>query len=222
MARNTWATFTLCAVVACLSLEATGAVVNPTDDAAVRNSAPDDTLGITEEGTVLTWTDYMNGWRGRSYIKFPLGGMPPRSQVVSAELHLYQYDAGGFVPIVNIHHVDDDLWTESAITWNNQPVPAPTAASMIVSKDIGFGVGWVSFDLLAGGVWDYDSDLGDGCVSLLVKSTELGDERHNFHSSEEAVAGDYQPYLEITVPEPAGVSLLALGGWVLLRRRRRA
>lgn len=207
-----------CSLMTCLVLllslffNAQSAIVTPTDDAFVITTEPDTPYGSDR---ILTWTAYMSGGRGRSFIKFPLFGLPDSSQIVSATLNLYQYDAGGFVPYVNIYHVADDTWSEDAVTWNTMP----GYAGQIIRDNIGFDAGWISFDLLSSAVWDYDSDLNDGYVSFLIKSDETGDERHNFYSKEEAVEGDFQPYLELVfIPEPATIGLMLLGG-LLLRRR---
>ncbi len=202
-----------------------GAIIAPSDDAVVINTDPDGNYGQDER--IFTWTAYMAGSRGRSYIKFSLNGLPDRSMISSATLNLYQYDAGGFVPWVSIYHVSDDTWTEDDVTWNNRPLPdpsspdTPNAPDLINRLNIGYGEGWVSFDLLSSGMWDYNADAADGYVTLLIKSDEKGDERHVFYSSEETVAGNFAPYLEIaTVPAPAALPLLGAGVLGLLAFRR--
>jgi hypothetical protein len=202
------------------AVPASAAIIHPTDDAPVFNNFPDDNFGDLDR--ILTWTAYMAGGRGRSYLKFALDA-PAGYEIASAVLHLYQYDAGGFVPIVQLHHVADDSWSQDTVTWNNRPLPTPSISTMILSQDIGYTVGWKSFDLLASGEWDWQADVADGSLSLLLKSNENGDERHNFHSLEAQTEVDLHPYLEVSfVPEPSGLTLLGVWGVWMMGRRARA
>lgn len=195
---------------------ADAAVISPTDDAYVVNTAP--STPSPTETRVLTWTAYMSGGRGRSYLKFPVSGLPDASLLTSATLALYQYDAGGFVPWVNVYRVADDGWSETTLTWDTRPLPTPTSAQLMVRKNAGFGADWVSFDLLDTGTWAPGVDLSDGWLSVLIKSDESGDERHNFYSSN---AASLHPQLELVfVPEPMTAGVLVIcGGWFLMRRR---
>ncbi len=200
-------------------VKAPAAEILPVADCYVQNSDPDAPYGTADN--FATWTAYMSGLRGRSYLRFALDGMPASSQIASIELNLYQYVAGGYVPIVNVYHVPDDTWSETATTWNNQPYTALLASDLLATEDIGFDAGWKSFDLLSNGLWDYDADLADGYVSLLIRSNENGDEAHSFYSREEAVEGDYAPFLRITLlPEPATLGWLAIGVVLGMTRRR--
>lgn len=214
--KRSWLCAAACAAACLVVVPSYGALIAPVlDDAFVYSNHPDGSFG--DEGHLLTWTAYMAGQRGRSYIKFSLSGMPDLSMVASATLYLYQYDAGGFVDTVNIHHVADD-WTQDTITWDTRPLPNPGDADRVAGNDIGYDAGWVSWDLLASGVWDYNSDLSNGYVSFLIKSSERGDERHIFYSSD---AASLHPYIEIVViPEPATVCLLGMGGLSVLKRRK--
>lgn len=205
------------------SASANADVILAEADAAVYNTEPDTPHG--SNSYIQTWTGYAGGQRGRSYLKFPMSGLPARSEVASLTLHLYQYSAGGFVPQVNLYHVANDSWAEGGLTWNNQPYPNPNPVDQLVDQqNIGNELGWKHFDLLANGIWDYDADVADGHLSLLLRSNEGGDEQHTFYSLQEDVEpGDYRPYLELTlVPEPATLGLLSIGGLAVISRRRTA
>ena len=205
--------FLIAVLFALGSVEA--AIVYPVDDASVINTEPDT---AHPDGNILTWTAYMSGGRGRSYIKFQTASLPPLSLVTAVTLNLYQYDAGGFVPWVSICNVSDDSWSQDTLTWNNMP----SAGSTINLKDIGFEHQWVSFDLFSNGEWNYQADLEDGFASFLIKSDESGDERHNFYSSEEEVVGDFRPYLQVWyIPEPATIAMLTLGSIMCIKRREK-
>jgi len=201
---------------AAMAAAAPGMSIVPVADSLVANSAPETNHGAMDR--LITWTGYQAGWRGRSYIKFATAGLPEVSRVATATLNLYLFEGGGFVPVVDIHHVSDDTWVEMAVTWNNQPLPAPGAADLIISQTTDFVVGWKTFDLLSSGVWNYAGDLADGYASLLIKSPEVGDEAHSFYSREEAVPGDVGPYLRVTllgdVQLDDGVNALDIGPFV--------
>ncbi|MBN2294211.1 MAG: PEP-CTERM sorting domain-containing protein [Pirellulales bacterium] len=195
---------------------ASATILIPSDDAYVR----DDTLDTTyNEEQLITWTHY-GAATGRSYIKFSMAGLPQLSQLQSATLNMYLWEVGGYLETVSIYYAKDDSWIETSLNWNN----APGTGDLVASENVGSyytwgGPKWVSFDLLASGLWDYDSDRSDGYVTFVIKTAENGEDIHRFYSKEENVPGDFAPYLEvIAIPEPTTMAILVLGGLMIRRR----
>ncbi|MBI9015978.1 MAG: DNRLRE domain-containing protein [Phycisphaerae bacterium] len=206
----------LVAVLICSGL-ASAAIVAATDDAYIRADSPET---VYNEYQLITWTDYGTA-TGHSYLKFPMAGLPSFSQLQSATLNMYVWDVAGYLETVNVHRATDDSWSETLINWNNAPVINDLIASKNVGSYYTWGAPkWVSFDLLASGVWDYDSDRSDGYVTLTIKTAQNGDDAHHFYSKEENVAGDFAPYLEVlTIPEPTMMTLLVLGALIAPKRK---
>jgi hypothetical protein len=125
-----------------------------------------------------------NGGR-RAFLKFNLGGLS--GTVQSAKLRLYgtYLDTGAVLAAAG---VSDDGWTESGLTWSNQPAPGATldTASPAAGQ-------WLEFD-----VTDFVSQQlsGDRVASLAVLEQTLGHD-NNFASREYPTA-DLRPVLVVT------------------------
>ena len=83
----------------------------------------------------------------RTYIEFGLSQIPANAKIVSAELQLYmENDAWGGVLDAEAYQITS-AWTESQITWNNQP----SAGSAIITNvviDPGAGRNkWISWNI---------------------------------------------------------------------------
>lgn len=97
------------------------------DDESVylRQSDPDYNLNLnTFRGGLYTGVDgAISQSPARFYVKFPLPALVPGTKVVSAKLIGYyneDYDANDD-DYHGIYYVGSDSWTESTITWDNQP-----------------------------------------------------------------------------------------------------
>ena len=219
-------------------------LLRPTDDALVASHWEWLDLNFGNDPQIIAWANYPS-FGARSYVRFDLSGIPDGETVTFARLNLFQFNGGGFASGFHVFRVADDGWSESTLTWNNQPVPEPSIADLIVNDATltGGERRWVSFDLLASGVWDPSVDLaaGDDALSVILRTNygEVGTQRsHNFCSSE---ANDFQcllsyetgpipgraPQLIIGTPEPdlaalmgSGVGLLAILGMGRRSRRR--
>lgn len=112
-----------------LTWRTTGPVCNPvtvnaSDDSHVRqddaskNYANDDKMEVTSEATNKNY---------RSYVKFPLPAIPSGCTVSGATLRLYT-DAQVSGRTIQAFRVPT-TWTESGITWTNQPGGTGTAAT---------------------------------------------------------------------------------------------
>jgi hypothetical protein len=180
---------------------------------------------------IVVWANYPN-YGARSYLKFDLSSVPSGHVITGAVLELFQFNGGGFASGVDVFRVASDSGGEGTITWNNQPVLDPALADRIAQNPTltGYERGWVTFDLLANGVWAPSVDLasGDGQLSLILRITggELNTQRaHNLCSSEAGgfdclLTGETGPILgraprlvltTTAVPEPRVLGMLTLG-----------
>ncbi len=173
------------------------------------------------------WVQDQTGWyEARTYLKFNVTAIPDNAAITSAQLYLWD-NSNAQTPInINLHSTSD-AWLEAgagSITFNNQPWAPPGTANYLSTTAIST-TGWVSFNLLTSGKWDYAQDLADNSVSLVLvaanESTVYGGAQ--FKGEED---GLNPPRLEVTyqvVPLPPTVLLLGSGlaGLALLGARRR-
>ncbi len=111
----------------------------------------------------------------RTYLRFDLtsGG----SDTSSAVLGLYVSGLPNGVPVsVCASGVSSDSWTESTLTWRNQP----TSGATLTCQNVG-ATGWISFDLTA---FIREVLKGDKVVSLTIRDTGLANRLVQFDSRE--------------------------------------
>ena len=145
-------------------------LLHPTEDALVVSDPQLVDQNYGADPQLLAWANYPS-FGARSYLKFDLAGLPAEP-VTFARLNLFQFMGGGFSFGVDVFRVADDGWSESTLTWNHQPVLYPAASDLISQSPLtGAERGWVSFDLLANGLWDASVDQapGDGRITLIVR-----------------------------------------------------
>jgi hypothetical protein len=75
----------------------------------------------------------------RTFIKFPMHDLPPNPAQVSLRLWALQHGGSCTQARITAHRVTDN-WTDTRITWNNQPGhdPSVSAAGTVVPGDPGF------------------------------------------------------------------------------------
>jgi hypothetical protein len=158
---------------------------------------------------------------GVSYIKIALPVFAKPATVVSAELGVYAYD----VTVTADHSLYEvlDPWTEPPFSptgevtgvWDPFPEVNPTPVDT-VSATAG-QPGWLVWDVTSlVSSWTNGPNANNGVMIATEGGAIL------FWASEYQGAPTLRPYLKITyTPEPATLSLLALGGLAILRRRRK-
>ena len=160
----------------------------------------------------------------RFYLKFNMPSYEPGTYIESAMLHGYYNDDWSDADdgLHDIYLSASDAWSQSTITWNNQP---GTSGSPIAGWDAkGETTGtWQNWDIAATMDAEYQ---GDGVLSLVFRARDETVTRNNW----EYFAGrEYDPNLAFfityrVIPEPGIVSLfgVALGAAAIgLRRIRR-
>ena len=108
----------------------------------------------------------------RAWLKFDLNNqIPPSASVSRATLRIYTFQADTADDLTaEIAATSNDSWTETGITWNNQPAfgAALDNASMRAQR----AFLWYEFDVTS----EVQTQLsGDGVVSLVVKPEAEGD-----------------------------------------------
>lgn len=97
---------------------------------------------------------YFGGYNGsefRLYIEFDESDLGPANSVEDARIDLYMFSQNGFIYGYNygVYRVDA-AWSETGLTWNNQPACAAEASYVISGDDWQAGYGqWQSIEDLA-------------------------------------------------------------------------
>ncbi len=125
------------------------------EEESVASGHPDTNYdGSTTQGGV--WVGYDGGGAAyaRAWLKYDLRSIPKEIGILSVHLNLYcnaEWMTTTDLP-VGIFYSEDNTWTETAITWNNQPsfdaAPADTIDSP-ASPDMFVPYSWYSWDVTA-------------------------------------------------------------------------
>jgi hypothetical protein len=179
--------FTVLLVLA-ISLAANGSqvILNPTKDAGIWQSAPDDNYGSLDHG----WVGWDNGWAD-TLIQFNLA--PYMGTIVeSAYLELYVYDFWGTsVPTSSWVDRVAGSWDEGTVTWNNSPGSDGSIWFYIGTPTIG---DWFTFEVTSiVETWIDSSFTNNGFYLGEDDSSNFG---YYFYSKEGADSG-LHPKLEL-------------------------
>jgi len=132
----------------------------------------------------------------RVFMKFDLSSIDDSSKVLFADLYVHQKESDGDPIIVEVRKVDN-AWSESEITWNNQP----SYGEIVDTKQL--QEGWNQFDLT-----DYVKERleADKILSVCLKSTdENRDSWRNYSKFDSKESSENNPYLRIELSgEPTG------------------
>jgi len=134
---------------------------------------------------------------GRIFLKFDLSSLPSGVVITLARLRLQCSSVSSLkdgVTDVQARRVSDDSWTETGITWNNQPAYGSVEDTKVPA------VGWVEWTVTG---WVQNEWAGDKTVSICLRCvTESYDaaNRFSFYRSREYNGDDPELYIEYTVP----------------------
>jgi hypothetical protein len=186
-------------------------VLTPAHDSYVNSQYPDANYG-TEAGLFV----HAGSNTKRAYLQFDLGAVPVEA-VTGLSLRLLYAQAAPGGTVIDLHHVEDDGWEETSLTWHS--MPAPTMVPLATAS-VQMGKAELAFTLPLGLL----KEDADGRVSLLLKLADEGlSDTATFFSKEATVPLAVAPELILSVPEPrsamglAGVGLVI---WTFLRRRQ--
>ncbi|MEM2251000.1 MAG: DNRLRE domain-containing protein [Candidatus Hadarchaeales archaeon] len=173
-------------------------VIYPSADAKVESSSPDTNYG--NETHIAAAAPNPSFYR-RSFLKFDLSSIPSGGSIIDAKLYLYKYGEGGTEPgdtnrNVGVYRVDNDDWSESVITWNNQPAIGSLENYIYTPTSTGF---WEVWNITN---WADNQYKGDRILSIAIR---MVDERSDWNSAEpywyskEWGTPSQRPYLVVTV-----------------------
>jgi hypothetical protein len=140
------------------------------------------------DANVLEVKDSIQDWSRRAFLKFDLSSCPKRIHQAVLVVNGRVSDQGGNTAVTSVYGVNDDSWSESTITWNNQPALGPYLSRLRIDDSDE----WRPLDVTS----PVRAALqGDGVVSLAL-SQSLGGQglRVQIAASD---SSEYAPYLEI-------------------------
>ena len=144
--------------------------LSPTADTWVESKNPDQNKGDDAKQHVRVELDSQGQVTNlrRSYLKFDLSGLPTGVVIVSAVLHLY----GTKIDAVPSAYQTTDGWTESGLTYANQPSPI----GAFVADGVSESNQWYKWTITTYVASEF---AGDKTLSLLMKfTTESGNKQH--------------------------------------------
>jgi 2',3'-cyclic-nucleotide 2'-phosphodiesterase (5'-nucleotidase family) len=134
----------------------------------------------------------------RTWLRFDLSSLPTNANIVSAKLNMYCWKTTGASLPTELHSSSTDSWSETGITWNNQPTFNGTLDT--VTLNAGSLNVWYQWDATS---FVQSEWTGDKAVSLMVKSTTEGSTDATPPSygfdSKEYNSGANSPYLQVNV-----------------------
>lgn len=164
------------------------AILEPLADTYVRDGGSA-SANFGTETTLVVKNDGGTGFNRNTFLKFDVSAIA-NAQSAILKLTPYQVDSGDSM---NYELVADDNWSETLMTWNNQPV----GSGNVIASASGFVVGiQKSANVTNAAV---SEAIGDGTLSLKLSKPNVGNNFTGFHSRE-TVGSPVRPVLECTLP----------------------
>ena len=157
-------------------------------DSYVKENVPDDNFGTEAYLYVTSQTDRLK----RIFLKFDISSLPSDAVITLAKLKAYCHVVNNYisgVSDVQARRVSVDTWTETGITWTNQPAYG-TVEDTVVPE-----VGWKEWTVTS---WIQNEWAGDKIVSICLRNVIEdydGVDRRSVWRSREF--SDYEPRLYI-------------------------
>jgi len=147
---------------------------------------------------------YTQNRNERSFAKFDLSSVPDGATITGAELKMTVKTPPSESRDYQARFISDDTWTETGITWNNQPAQGSVLATQATGTTGEALVTWAGATLLS----QVGSERfgGDGTLSVMIRDgTEDSSTEYftAFYSSEEAIAAK-RPVLTVTIAATLG------------------
>jgi hypothetical protein len=152
-----------------------GTTLTPTADTYVRDGS---TAGqnFGTDTVLAVKANSQSGLNRHVFLKFDLSQVTSAS---SAKLRLYgNFTASSGTSPVTVHEEDTDSWTETGLTWNNQPA----VGAALVSTQVGLGAKYWEWDLTA--FVQNQIASGQHTLSLELQNDATTSDPVNFNSRE--------------------------------------
>lgn len=174
----------------------------PVADASVVDQYPSTNYGLDKD----LFVHFGSTATKRTYLRFDLSSIPVQETIVGATLYMYSAQGGVATTTIDLHHVSDDAWIESSITWSSRPAfDAVVLASATTSPPGSVpGSDEMSWSL-PGSVFAADTDAQ---LSLLLKlENESGSDTATFSSKESRLVNPIPP---TAIPPALGVTTMPI------------
>lgn len=145
-----------------------GYVLSPVADAQVESGVPGSNFGSSNNLFLQSSSTSTYG-NERGWLKFDLSSIPVGSTITGATLQLWNWRSAGAAMPVEVRGIADDSWTESGLTWNNQPA----LGNVLDTQTLASGVSnvWYGWNVTA---FVQSQWSGDKSVSLMLKPVTEG------------------------------------------------
>jgi hypothetical protein len=131
----------------------------------------------------------------RSFLRFSLASLPVEFTLERARLRLFTEIYNTIPPhVIEAYRVPDDSWSETAITWNNQPSGSGTALATTTVA----ALQETYWDITA--AWDPTADVADDALTLMLRladENQIGWDIDAIFDSREIGIALARPALEI-------------------------
>lgn len=139
----------------------------PSDDAYVNEQNTNTQNTVYGDGEELRAASQSGDKNKRTFLKFDLSIIPDGCEIDEASLELYLFEiAGGQSRAHQLHFVADDAWTETSLTWINQPAGSTLLSTADTGTTAGATVVWGDSTLAEQIATEYE---GDNTISLRIK-----------------------------------------------------
>ena len=192
--------------------------VRPDHDAYTRPSEPD---------TVQDHCCFLPVGNDTTWFRFDISALGGANLVNSATLKLRTRNDSNTDRDVDVFEVADDTWLETTITPNNKPALGTLIASYDAEAATTLGISPGTSQLDDVDVTSFvQSNIDNGDFLISIAMNDIGNSLLFIRGDEHSVQTEH-PWARLvvnasSVPEPATLSLLGMGGLGLLRRRRGA
>ncbi len=136
------------------------ATIKPSDDAYVRDGSYAAINYVTDTSLVVKKAG--SGYSRKSYLKFSLNSI---GNVKSAKLRLYGSNEDATNVKLSVYGVNNDLWADTTITWNNAP---GSITALLDSETVNNVAKYYEFDVTNFVKSEFS---GDKTVSFVIKDT---------------------------------------------------